>query len=115
MPPTSVRQGNTSFALFGQASYKLDDLTFTGGVRWTSDVKSMTANGPLIFPGGTQPLVKLRGNYVSWDASIVLALTDDTNVYVRAATGFRAPLDPGPQPGLWRRLFHRALGKCHVV
>jgi outer membrane receptor protein involved in Fe transport len=91
VPPTSVRQGNTSFALFGQASYTLDDLTFTGGVRWTSDVKSMTANGPLIFPGGTQPLVKLRGNYVSWDASVVLALTDDTNVYVRAATGFRAP------------------------
>jgi outer membrane receptor protein involved in Fe transport len=92
VPPTSVRQGNTSLALFGQAKYQLDAFTFTGGVRWTSDVKSMTANGPLIFlPGGVQPLVKLRGNFVSWDASVAYAVNDDTNLYVRAATGFRAP------------------------
>ncbi len=92
VPPTAVRQGNSSVALFGQASYKLDAWTFTGGVRWTSDVKSMTANGPLIFlPGNVQPLVKLRGNFVSWDASIAYALTDDTNLYARGATGFRAP------------------------
>ena len=89
VPPTSVRQGNTSFALFGQARYELDDFTFTGGVRWTSDVKSMTANGPLTAPITTP--VKLRGNFVSWDASLLYALTDDTNLYVRAATGFRAP------------------------
>jgi iron complex outermembrane receptor protein len=90
--PTSVRQGNTSVALFGQASYKLDAFTVTGGVRWTSDVKSLTANGPLIFlPGSVQPLVKLRGNFVSWDASVAYAVTDDINLYVHAATGFRAP------------------------
>ena len=89
--PTAVRQGNNSVALFGQASYKLDDLTFTGGVRWTSDVKSMTGNGPLIFPTGTQGLVKLRGNFVSWDASVLYAVSNNTNIYLRAATGFRAP------------------------
>ena len=48
VPPTFVRQTNTSYALFGQSSYKLTDaLKLTGGVRWTSDVKGMTANGRL--------------------------------------------------------------------
>jgi iron complex outermembrane receptor protein len=89
--PTTVHQGNVSFALFGQASYKLDALTLTGGLRWTSDTKSMTARGPLIFPGGVQSLVKLDGSFLSWDASAAYAVNDDTNVYVRAATGFRAP------------------------
>ena len=91
VPKTTVHQGNVSFALFGQASYKLDAFTFTGGVRWTSDVKSMTAAGPLIFPTGKQPLVKLGGNFVSWDASVMYELMDSTNLYARAATGFRAP------------------------
>ena len=67
----------------------LDAWTFTGNVRWTADVKSLTANGPLTAPI-TVP-VKLRGNFVSWDASIAYALTDDTNLYACAATGFRAP------------------------
>jgi iron complex outermembrane recepter protein len=90
---TSVRQGNTSLALFGQASYVWDDLTVTGGVRWTSDVKSMTAStlSPFFPASNIATPVKLRGNFVSWDASLLYALSDDTNVYLRAATGFRAP------------------------
>jgi outer membrane receptor protein involved in Fe transport len=91
VPPTSVHQSNESFALFGQASYKVDNFTFTGGLRWTSDVKGMTASGPLIFPGGMQPLVKTSGSNVSWDASIAYALDADVNLYARAASGFRAP------------------------
>ena len=43
---TLVRQSNDSWALFGQSSYKLtEDFTVTGGVRWTSDVKALTAKG----------------------------------------------------------------------
>ncbi len=91
VPATSVRQSNDSVALFGQASYKFDGFTATGGVRWTSDIKGMTANGPLIFPGGVQPLVKARGSNVSWDASLAYAVDDDINLYTRAASGFRAP------------------------
>jgi outer membrane receptor protein involved in Fe transport len=88
IPPTSVRQGNVSFALFGQASYKVDAFTFTGGLRWTSDIKAMTANGPLDTI--TTP-VKARGSNISWDASIAYAVDSDVNLYVRAASGFRAP------------------------
>jgi len=92
VPATSVHQSNTSLAVFGQASYKLDAFTVTGGVRWTSDVKGMTAKGPLIFlPGGVQPLVKTRGNFVSWDASLAYAVNEDVNLYTRASTGFRVP------------------------
>ena len=88
IPPTSVRQSNDSVALFGQASYKLDAFTITGGVRWTTDVKGLTANGPLATI--TTP-VKARGSNVSWDASIAYAVDDDINLYTRAASGFRAP------------------------
>ena len=88
IPATHVRQSNDSYALFGQSSYKLDAFTLTAGVRWTSDVKGLTANGPLATY--TTP-IKARGNNVSWDASLAYAVDDDINLYTRAASGFRAP------------------------
>jgi outer membrane receptor protein involved in Fe transport len=89
IPPTHVRQGNTSYALFGQSSYKVTDaFTVTAGVRWTSDVKDMTANGPL---DTIAVPVKATGSNGSWDVSLAYAVTDDVNVYSRVATGFRAP------------------------
>jgi outer membrane receptor protein involved in Fe transport len=89
IPPTSVRQSNTSWAVFGQARYKITDaLTLTGGVRWTTDVKAMTANGPLDVI--TVP-VKTTGSNISWDASVGYAVNADINLYARIATGFRAP------------------------
>ncbi len=91
VPATSVRQSNSSVALFGQSSYKWDGFTATGGVRWTSDVKGLTASGPLTAPITQANQVKTRGNFVSWDASLAYAVDDDVNLYTRAATGFRAP------------------------
>lgn len=95
IPPTFVRQGNTSFAAFGQASYKLTDaFTVTGGVRWTTDTKSLTANGGGALIGAPLPIVvpvKTHGNNISWDFSASYAFTDDINGYVRVASGFRAP------------------------
>ncbi|MDE2182044.1 MAG: TonB-dependent receptor [Alphaproteobacteria bacterium] len=90
IPPTFVRQTNTSVALFGQSSYQLtDDLKVTGGVRWTSDVKGMTAHGGAITPITTP--VRLSGDNVSWDVSLDYAMSETVNLYARAATGFRAP------------------------
>jgi outer membrane receptor protein involved in Fe transport len=92
IPPTSVRQSNVSEALFGQASYRLtDDFTLTGGVRWTSDVKGMTANGAGGPPLPITTPVKLTGDNISWDVSADYAVSDDVNLYARAVTGFRAP------------------------
>jgi len=87
---TAVRQTNVSYALFGQTSYQFTDkLKVTGGLRWTSDTKGMTANGPLTAPI-TNP-VRLRGSNLSWDLSFDYAFTDDVKGYARVATGFRAP------------------------
>jgi len=90
VPPTFVRQTNVSYALFGQSSYQITDaLKVTAGVRWTSDTKGMTANGPLIAAITTP--VRLSGDNVSWDVSADYAFTDDLKLYARIATGFRAP------------------------
>jgi len=89
LPGTSVRQSNVAWAAFGQASYKFTDaLTVTAGVRWTSDVKAMTANGPLDTI--TTP-VRTSGDNVSWDVSALYAVNEDVNLYARIATGFRGP------------------------
>jgi outer membrane receptor protein involved in Fe transport len=91
VPPTFVRQTNVSYALFGQTSYQVTDrLKLTGGVRWTSDTKGMTAHGPIMGPPIVTP-VRVSGNFVSWDFSADYAVTDDVKLYARAATGFRAP------------------------
>ncbi|MEJ0026639.1 MAG: TonB-dependent receptor [Rhizomicrobium sp.] len=90
VPTTFVRQSNTSWAVFGQSSYEItDDFKLTAGVRWTSDSKGLTANGPLTAPIVTP--VQLSGSNVSWDVSGLYKLTDTTNLYARIATGFRAP------------------------
>ncbi|HEY4944248.1 MAG TPA: TonB-dependent receptor [Rhizomicrobium sp.] len=90
VPPTFVRQSNTSWAAFGQASYALTDaFKLTAGVRFTADTKALTANGPLIAPIVTP--VKLRGSNVSWDVSGAYAVNDNIHLYARVATGFRAP------------------------
>jgi iron complex outermembrane recepter protein len=88
---TAVRQSNSSWAVFGQASYKVTDLfTVTGGVRWTTDVKALTANGGALLVPIVTP-AKTEGNNISWDVSGDYKLTDDVNLYARIATGFRAP------------------------
>ncbi len=90
VPSTWVRQTNISYALFGQTSYQLTDaLKLTGGVRWTSDTKGMTAAGPLTAPITTP--VRLSGDNVSWDVSADYTLSDTAKLYARVATGFRAP------------------------
>ena len=93
VPTTNVHQSNQSWAAFGQASYAFTDaFTLKAGVRYTTDTKGMYANGPLIFlPGGIQPLVKTRGNNISWDVSGEYAVNENVNLYARVATGFRAP------------------------
>jgi outer membrane receptor protein involved in Fe transport len=89
IPGTSVRQSNVAWAMFGSATYHITNaLSVTGGVRWTSDVKAMTANGPLDTI--TTP-VRTSGDNVSWDVSVLYALDENVNVYARAATGFRGP------------------------
>ena len=92
---------NTSWAVFGQASYKLTDaLTLTGGVRVTNDTKTTTllkannvVTGTTGFPGATS--VRLSATKPSFDASLLYRVDSDVSVFARVARGFRGPTIQG--------------------
>ena len=92
---------NTSYAVFGQASYQLTDaLTATGGVRITHDSRETTllktANtiaNVSTFTGAKY--VKLSDTQPSWDASLLYRATPDLSFYARVARGFRGPTIQG--------------------
>jgi Outer membrane receptor proteins, mostly Fe transport len=92
---------NTSWSLFGQASYEvLPDLTITGGARVTEDSKETrllkTANtvaNAVTYTGRTS--VKLEDTQPSWDISALYALSPDVSLYARVAKGFRGPTIQG--------------------
>ncbi|WP_068072025.1 TonB-dependent receptor [Novosphingobium lentum] len=96
-----LRNVNTSWAVFGQASYQLtDQLTATGGVRVTRDEKDTTllktANSIAnvsTFGGATH--VNLADTKPSWDASLLYSASRDLSFYARVARGFRGPTIQG--------------------
>lgn len=101
---------NTSWALFGQASYQLtEQLTLTGGVRVTEDKKSTdlllhpnsaTLSVPATAPAsayrcGTATFCSLSDTKPSWDVSLLYRATDQVSLYARVARGFRGPTVQG--------------------
>ncbi|WP_277981927.1 TonB-dependent receptor [Sphingomonas phyllosphaerae] len=95
---------NTSWAVFGQASYRLADrLTLTAGARYTEDDKRTelvrsgrnAAGTAETFPASAPRSVKLSGKEPSWDVSALYELDDATSVYARVARGFRGPTIQG--------------------
>jgi iron complex outermembrane receptor protein len=92
---------NTSWAVFGQVSYKVTDaLTITAGARDTYDAKktrlvkpSLTAAGADTYTG--RRYVRMSDEKVSWDLSANYEVNPDLNVYARVATGFRGPTIQG--------------------
>ena len=85
-PPASVRHGNELWSIFGQASYDMsDDLTLSGGLRFTQDEKDLVAIGRAVSP------VEVEDEQVSWDLSAIYDMNDQTNVFARVARGFRGP------------------------
>jgi iron complex outermembrane receptor protein len=94
---TISRQKNNAEAVFGSLEYTVrPDVKVRAGVRYTNDHKTFSvpyaknADGtPLPLTG---PLSKdANASNVSWDLSPSWQVQPDTNVYVRVATGFRAP------------------------
>jgi iron complex outermembrane receptor protein len=88
-------QKTTSWALFGNADYKLTpQWTVGGGLRYSNDKKDFLAQR-LVSPFGAPPTPVLRANPSSDDVSFNLnstyALSDTANVYARVAKGYRAP------------------------
>jgi iron complex outermembrane receptor protein len=88
MPATTLRQKNKAWAAFGQASYKVNDqLTLTGGLRYTDDDKDLNVvSGP-----NPAPAVSVSDSKVSWDLSAFYALQENVSVYAKVASGFRGP------------------------
>jgi iron complex outermembrane receptor protein len=96
-----LRDLNTSWAVFGQASYDITpDLTITAGARQTEDMKKTvlvksanTASGAVTYGG--RRYVKLSDQQPSWDVSALYKLNPDLSLYARVAKGFRGPTIQG--------------------
>jgi iron complex outermembrane receptor protein len=87
-PATTLRQKNKAWAAFGQASYKVSDqLTLTGGLRYTDDDKDMNV---VSGPNPAAP-VSVSDSKVSWDLSAFYKVDEDVSVYAKVASGFRGP------------------------
>ncbi|QTH23484.1 TonB-dependent receptor [Rhizorhabdus wittichii] len=92
---------NTSWALFGQASYQVTpELTLTAGARQTKDTKKTrlvktadTAAGAVTYTG--RRYVRLSDSTPSWDLSALYQVNPDLSVYARVARGFRGPTIQG--------------------
>ena len=96
-----LRDANTSWAVFGQASYTIDRLTLTAGGRYTEDdkrtrlVKPATTGATVNFPANAPRDVKLTGKEPSWDVSALYEIDPTASIYARVARGFRGPTIQG--------------------
>ncbi|MCI2260620.1 TonB-dependent receptor [Xanthomonas indica] len=96
-----LHNSNTSWAGFGQLTYKVTDaLTLTAGVRQTRDSKETkllktadTAAGVVTYKGRRD--VRLADTQPSWDLSAMYAINPNVNVYAKVARGFRGPTIQG--------------------
>ena len=81
---------NKTWAVFGQGSFDVSDrLTVTAGVRYTDDVKdALHVDFSGVVP--TVP-INLEDDNLSWDVSLSYSMNDSSQLYARAAAGFRAP------------------------
>lgn len=94
---------NTSWGLFGQASYDLTEkLRVTGGVRVTNDTKTTellktadTVAGAVTFPATAARKVRLSDTQPSFDLSLLYRATPDLSLFARVARGFRGPTIQG--------------------
>ena len=91
---------NTSWGLFGQASYTVGKLTLTAGVRETKDTKTTqlvraNANAAGVSTYAGRRFVRLSDKKPSWDASALYAISPEVSLYARAARGFRGPTIQG--------------------
>ncbi|GAB3280671.1 TonB-dependent receptor [Parahaliea aestuarii] len=85
--PTLVNHDNTTWAVFGQGDLALGDLwTLTAGIRYTDDDKDFTA------PGYD---VSASDDHVSGDVALSFAISDNSTLWAKVGSGFRAPTIQG--------------------
>ena len=85
-------QSTESFGVFDSATYKLtQDLTLGAGVRFSTDSKDYNVGCLLTCANPTKSTVHTNDSDTTFDVSADYALTANTNVYARIATGYLAP------------------------
>jgi len=101
-PPqnTIVVYENTAWAVFGQGSYDVSDqLNLTAGVRYTDDEKDYRVDqyGQLLIDAGFDGFVdaffspiNVSDDEVSWEVSANFAPSDNSSLFGRISSGFRA-------------------------
>ncbi len=85
-------QDSQSYGIFGSLFYDISDqLTVSGGLRYTDDEKDFTATRDV----GSNPIGPLTESVsdeqISWDLSATYAVNDEVNLYGRIARGYRGP------------------------
>ncbi|TXS89546.1 TonB-dependent receptor [Parahaliea maris] len=87
VPPTTVSHENTTWAVFGQGDLALGDFwTLTAGIRYTEDDKDLTAPGYDVSTGDED---------ISGDLALSFAISDNSTLWAKVGTGFRAPTIQG--------------------
>jgi len=88
-------QTTKSWALFGNANYKVSDAwTVGGGIRYSNDDKDFLAQrlrSPFGAPNTARLTASPSSDDVSFNLNTTYQLTDDANLYARIAKGYRAP------------------------
>jgi iron complex outermembrane receptor protein len=89
-----VKYENSAWAVFGQGSYDLSDrLTVMGGVRYTNDEKDFTVLQQAYLWSTFLPVpdpINVDDGETSWELSLNYAMSDQSSIYGRVASGFRA-------------------------
>ena len=93
-------QNTKSWAAFGSMNYTVSDkFKLRAGLRYTNDKKDFAAKRVELTTAGPFGISNNSKN-VSWDMSGTYALSPDSNLFARVATGYRAPSMQGRLNGL---------------
>ncbi len=97
---STVSHENSAWALFAQSDYKVSDaVTVTGGIRYTYDEKSLTVgeqnvNGFALVTGDASIQsyddISVDDGQISWDLQGNYVLNDNSTLFMRLSSGFRA-------------------------
>jgi iron complex outermembrane recepter protein len=95
------RQSSEAWGVFGSATYAFTDtLKLSGGLRYNNDKRDFVASRDFdAFPFdnfSATPLLgsvpaQVKGDNITWDASLRYEPSTDFTAYARAARGYRAP------------------------
>lgn len=85
-------QSTESFGVFDSAKYKVtDDFTVGAGLRYSHDEKTYSTNCRLTCVVPNPSTLHTDTGEVTFDVNATYAITPDTNVYARIASGYLAP------------------------